>query len=391
MAHLRERHVLPILEKQAKFWPVVGLLGPRQSGKSTVFRDLLELGEPISLDEIQAKEEARKSPGLFLRKLASPILIDEAQKAPELFDAIKLMVDKKKIPGSFFLTGSSGFSSKLGIRESLTGRIAISELLPMTLAELHGQPFQKHPEAGATVPRFNLDQAMKTLVSGGMPVPAFLREPSQREQYWRSWLETTVFRDLAAFFPKGYDSDFAFSLVHRMATVMKEGELPTLKHFSGPARKTRNFLSAMREIFLVRQINCHPEGIGKEAWIFMDSGLCSYLLGKTQGEGNTLTLARHFLWNEWAAQSLYQGRSFFREYYKSSQGSPVDAVFDGIPFRIVASTSDITRRLRLEERPLLGAMKKLKAKVGYLVAPVEKAVPPPKTGGIGILPWCTWS
>ncbi|MGK5088135.1 AAA family ATPase [Bdellovibrionota bacterium FG-2] len=391
MLHLRERHLLAILQKQAKLWPVVGLLGPRQSGKSTLFRDLLQLGEPVSLDEIAVKEEARKSPDLFLKKLSPPILIDEVQKAPELFDAIKLRVDKKKIPGSFFLTGSSGFSSKLGIRESLTGRIGISELLPLTVSELHRQPFRQTTEPTAIKPRFDLDQITKALLSGGMPVPAFLRETSQREQYWRSWIETTIFRDLAAFFPKGYDSDFAFSLVHRMAAVMKEGELPTLKHFNGPARKVRNFLSAMREIFLIRQMNCHPGGIGKEAWIFMDSGLCAYLLGTSQGEGATLSLVRHFMWNEWAAQSLYTGKSFFREYYKSAQGSPVDAVFNGIPYRIVASASDVTRRLKIEERPLLGAMKALKSKVGYLVAPVEKGTTPPKTGGVGILPWGEWS
>jgi len=70
-------------------------------------------------------------------------MIDEVQKAPNLFDAIKLRVDKKRIPGSYFLTGSSSFSSKIGIHESLTGRIAISHLHPLSLAELHAAPFRQ--------------------------------------------------------------------------------------------------------------------------------------------------------------------------------------------------------------------------------------------------------
>lgn len=401
MSHQRNRFILPLLQKQAKFWPVVGLLGPRQSGKSTIFRDLMQLGLPVSLDELEARTEARNSPDVFLRKLASttnPVIIDEVQKAPDLFDAIKLKVDKKKIPGSFFLTGSAGFSSKIGIRESLTGRIGICELLPMTLAELHSKTMPKSPQVtdlktlvDGSKARFSLDEITPALFSGGMPVPAFLRDTFQRTQYWKSWLETAVLRDLAAFFPRAYDADFALSLMNRMAAVMREGELPTLRHFQWPALRVRNYLSAMREIFLVRQLNCHPSGIGKEAWIFMDAGLAAHLMGETNGEAITLTLARHFLWNEWAAHSLYSGHSLLREYYKSSRGSPVDAILDGVPFKIVSSVNDVTQRLKIEERALLGAMKKLDAKTGFLVAPVERATLPSKKGGVGILPWGFWS
>ncbi len=375
---------------------MVGLLGPRQSGKSTLLRELLGLGDPVSLDDLELREAAQRSPKAFLSTLTAPALIDEAQKAPDLFDAIKLNVDRKRTPGSYYLTGSTGFSSKLGIRESLTGRIGVVELLPLLLSELHGEPFEGAIGfASIQPPRFGLDRIMPALRSGGMPVPAFLRDSGQREAYWRSWLETALLRDLATFFPRGYDPDFAMSLLRRMATVMREGELPTLKHFRWPARRVRTHLSAMREMFLVRQISCHPEGIGKETWLFMDSGLAAHLMGAVggslAGEGPTLTLARHFLWNEWAGQELYRGKAFPREYYKSAQGSPVDALLDGVPVRIVASAADVGRRLKWEERPILGAMKKIGAKFGYLVAPVERAVPPPKRGGVGVLPWGSWS
>ena len=126
----------------------------------------------------------------------------------------------------------------------------------------------------------------------------------------------------------------------------------------------------------------------------MDSGLAMELMksvGSGMNEGVRLTLARHFLWNEWAAQSLYRGQTFVREYYKSAQGAPVDASMDGSLFRVVSNAADVGRRLSIEERPLVGAMKKLNVKYGYLVAPVERIVPPPPRGGVGILPWAHWS
>ncbi len=392
MPHLRQRHVVVLLRKLASFWPVVGLLGPRQSGKSTIFRDLLEWGDPKSLDSLELREEARRSPSTFLEKLPQPALIDEIQKAPELFDAIKLKVDRKRIPGAFLLTGSSGFSPRLGIRESLTGRIGLAELLPLTLSELQQKPFVQVSRLQAEGHRFGVRELLPAVLSGGMPVPAFMRDRDQRDQYWSAWLQTTVYRDLSAFFPRGFDGDFAMKILDRMAVVMREGELPTLKHFKDPARKVRTYLDCLKELFLVRKIACHSEGVGKETWLFFDSGLAAHLMGRVDGEGATLSLARHFLWNERAAQSIYAGKRLVREYFKSAQGAPVDMIMEEqIPIRIVPSAIDVTRRLKIEERAVLGAMKRLKVSHGYLLAPVEEGFLPPKKGGVGVLPWGVWS
>jgi uncharacterized protein len=343
------------------------------------------------MDDFELREEAIRSPKSFLAKQESPIAIDEIQKAPELFDAIKLRVDESRVPGSFFLTGSAAFSSKIGIRESLTGRIGLLYLNPMTAGELHRRPFSPvrsilHPLAKA---RLDLVETMQAILSGGMPVPAFLRDPEERDQYWTSWLDTTLNRDLGRFVGRAYDADLAFALLRKIGLVLSDGDLPTLKHFAQPARKVRQYLSAMEEIFLLRRISCHDLGIGKDIWLLADSGLAAHLMNKTQGDAATLTLARHFLWNEWICQYEYQGKRFPRVYYKSAQGSPVDLVIDGVPIRIVAQSSDVTRHLKIEERPLLGAMKRLRSKVGYLVAPVEQAVLPKK--GVGIVPWGAWS
>jgi hypothetical protein len=351
----------------------------------------------VSLDDLAAREEALASPTTFLDKLTTPVVLDEVQKAPPVFDAIKLKVDHQRIPGSYFLTGSSAFSSRAGIRESLTGRMGLVELFPMSMAELHDEVFNpiKHLSsplhAHALTPRFDSSQLARSAITGGLPVPAFMRDQSQRDLYWRSWLETTIYRDLARLFKRGFDADLAFIILEKMASVLRDGELPTLKHFIQPARKVRMYLSAMEEIFLLRKINCHPLGIGKEVWLFTDSGLATYLIGTTLGEGVTLSLVRQFIWNEISVQVEYQGKRLSRFYYKSAQGNPVDFVIDDVPFRIVPNVTGITRQRDWEERALKGAMEKLDAKYGYLLGPVNKAELPPKNGGVGISPWTAWS
>ncbi|MBI5447961.1 MAG: ATP-binding protein [Gammaproteobacteria bacterium] len=395
MPHFRSRFAAQYILKLAKLWPVVGVLGLRQSGKTTLMQQLFQAAHLVSLDDLAMREEASRSPNTFLKKLTPPVVLDEVQKAPAIFDAIKLNVDQKRIPGSYFLTGSTAFSSKIGIRESLTGRIGLVELFPLSLAELHAKPFrplhQWVPTASECLPRFSPGELGRAAVSGGLPVPAFMREKAQRDLYWRSWLETTILRDLSAFFPRQFDADFAFLLLERMASLLRNGELPTLKHFTKPARKIRAYLTAMENVFLLRKINCHPLGTGKEIWLFMDSGLAAYLMGQPFGEGVTLSLVRHFILNEISVQAEYQGKRLTRTYYKSAQGSAVDFVLDNIPFRIVPNVTSVTNQLHWEERPLLGAMKKLGSQFAYLVAPINKAELPPAKGGVGILPWSIWS
>ncbi|MBC7387137.1 MAG: AAA family ATPase [Cryobacterium sp.] len=386
MPHLRARHAISQYLKLKSFWPVVGLLGPRQSGKSTFLREFGGLSSLTTLDDIRSREEAKHSPSEFLAKQSEPAGIDEVQKAPALFDAIKLEVDRRKRPGRFILSGSTQFSSRVGIRESLTGRIGSLELHPMNLSELEGAS-----QKTASSSRFSSDLLFRRALAGGMPVPAFMRDEEQRKLYWSSWVETTVLRDLPALYRSGFDTEFAFGILNRMGAVLREGELPTLRHFDGPARKVRAALETMEILFLLRRITCHASGVGKDAWIFMDSGLSAFLMGNIQGAGATLSIVRHFIWNEWSSHHAYAGKRLARVYYKSAVGTPVDLIYDSIPYRIVGSAEGLARRRAWEERALAGAMKKLGSKIGFLVGPTEVPEFPKKGTGIGVLPWAWWS
>jgi len=124
------------MERLSKQFRVLAVVGPRQSGKTTLCKSLFPDYSYFSLDLISTVEEIANSPELFLEKFAKKgIIIDEVQRYPELFQYIKAVADKH--PGyRFVITGSSNFLLLSKISESLAGRVAINTLLPLSLAEL---------------------------------------------------------------------------------------------------------------------------------------------------------------------------------------------------------------------------------------------------------------
>jgi predicted AAA+ superfamily ATPase len=387
MAYERARFLNAHLKRQGKLWPVVGVVGLRQSGKTTMLRDQIQIENYVTLDDDDDLTAALAAPKIFIARHTLPLIIDEIQKAPKLFDTIKLMVDKKRVPGQFYITGSSQFSDRIGIRESLTGRIGLCQLFPMTLAEARQQPPLTSLPKLNSAPRFSWESLLQHAPKGGMPVPMFLRNENQVNDYWKGWLETSIYRDLANCFKKSYQPETSKSILRTMGRVMAEGELPTLSHFEIDSRRLRNYLEAMETIFLVRRISCHERGVGKDMWMFGDSGLARYYMGNSKTDQATLSLIRHTLWNETSALMGYLGESENRQYFKSARGTVIDWVWDNVPMKIVTSL----KQRAFQERALRGAMDALEAKNGYLIAPIDRIEIPPRTGGVGVLPWSMWS
>jgi len=120
---------------------VVVITGPRQSGKTTLAETLARRDMPyISLDDQTALEFARADPVGFIRGFDRAV-IDEIQRAPELLLAIKRSVDTDKRPGRFLLTGSANLMTLPQVADSLAGRMEITDLLPLSQAELRSQPY----------------------------------------------------------------------------------------------------------------------------------------------------------------------------------------------------------------------------------------------------------
>lgn len=130
------------LKKLAKKLPVVCVVGPRQSGKTVLVKSVFPDKPYVNLEDMDAREFALNDPRGFLTTYEKGAIIDEAQRAPELFSYIQTAVDASGKAGQFILTGSQNILLQENISQSLAGRVAILRLLPFALDELKGTPYR---------------------------------------------------------------------------------------------------------------------------------------------------------------------------------------------------------------------------------------------------------
>jgi len=191
------------LAEAAEDAPVVLVHGARQSGKSTLVR---EFGEPrgyrsLTFDDEAVLRAALADPAGFVADLPERVILDEIQRAPELFLALKLAVDRDRRPGRFLLTGSTNILLLPKLADSLAGRMAIVRLHPMAQCELLGTTPSfleqllagRFPMAGST----RQGQALAArIVEGGFPALLRLPTPARRARWHRDYAESIVQRDV---------------------------------------------------------------------------------------------------------------------------------------------------------------------------------------------------
>ncbi|NJN35090.1 MAG: AAA family ATPase, partial [Saprospiraceae bacterium] len=133
------QHVL----KLATQYPVVSLSGPRQSGKTTLVRQIFPHLEYVNFEDIELRILAQQDPKQFLNRYQKGLIIDEAQYVPSLFSYIQLEADSRRRNGEFILTGSQNFLLMEQITQSLAGRVALFNLLPFSISELKNTDFER--------------------------------------------------------------------------------------------------------------------------------------------------------------------------------------------------------------------------------------------------------
>lgn len=133
-----ERKMAPRLKKLSQKFPVLGILGPRQSGKTTLAKSLFSEHKYVNLEELDTRQFAAEDPRRFLKSLegGSGAILDEIQRVPDLLSYIQVHVDEWQKPGFFILTGSQNILLNQHISQTLAGRIALTTLLPLSLGEL---------------------------------------------------------------------------------------------------------------------------------------------------------------------------------------------------------------------------------------------------------------
>jgi predicted AAA+ superfamily ATPase len=202
-ASMLPRLAEPALREALSDTPVVLVHGPRQCGKTTL---AMRVGERLgfgyfNLDEEPLRQAARADPAGFVAGLPERAVIDEAQRAPDLFLAIKLAVDRRRAAGRFLLTGSTNILLLPDLADSLAGRIGTIRLHPFAQCE-----FARRPAAllgkllsgkfvMARGRRAGEDLAAR-IATGGFPAAAARRTPGRRAQWYADYVESLVQRDV---------------------------------------------------------------------------------------------------------------------------------------------------------------------------------------------------
>lgn len=193
-----KRAIREELNEYLKYFPVLLISGARQVGKSTL---ALHLGieNYITLDDINIYEMAKNDPKGFIENLQKPVIIDEAQRLPQLMITIKEHIDKKRVNGEFVLTGSSSLQGFKNISDSLAGRIGIVELYPLSLKEKNEKEENIIDVFSGSLDAYILkkykNDILKYILDGGYP--EILKIDSQKAKYlwFSSYIRTYIESD----------------------------------------------------------------------------------------------------------------------------------------------------------------------------------------------------
>lgn len=346
------RYAVTQVEAALADTPVTVIVGPRQSGKSTLAEQLAAErdAQVVSLDDAGARAAAQADPTGFIEERELPLFVDEFQKAPALLDAIKSRVDRarrggRRPAGMFLLTGSANVWSTLRISESLTGRAERVQLWTLSQGELRASRESFLSEllkgraphvAGQQAGRGPIAEAV---VRGGFPEMVARPTAERRTRWLRSYLEMTLERDVHDISDRGRQLDELPRLLRvtaaRIGGVMdltSMGRAIEMKRDS-----VRRYLRLLELLFLVRTAPAWGGGLAQQAikkpklWI-PDSGLACQLAGYGEDRfiadetGMAGALFENFVASEVLKQASRLDQPIELHHFRTAGGREVDIV-----------------------------------------------------------------
>ncbi len=314
-----KRNITPELLESSREYPVVTLLGPRQSGKTTLARETFPDKPYYLLETPDVRSAAEIDPRGFLAQLPDGAILDEIQRVPILLSYLQGIVDEAQKPGMFILTGSHQPDLQQAINQSLAGRTAVLTLLPLALTELRqtGQPLD----------------AFECIWKGAYPrLHQFDLKP---ERFFNSYLQTYVERDVRAMInltDLGRFQQFLTLLAGRIGQVINYSSLSNDIGVSSGTIKS--WISVLQASYIVFELPPFFENIRKRVvkspkLYFTDTGLAAYLLGiHTQEQVSRDPLRGNLYENlmilEVRKALLNQGKRADLYFYRDSNGNEVD-------------------------------------------------------------------
>ena len=305
------RDLTGTLLRLARQFPAIAVTGPRQSGKTTLMRQVFS-GKPyVSLEDPVELAFAQSDPRSFLQRYARGAVFDEAQRWPDLFSHLQGMVDADRQPGRFVLTGSQQFGLMAGVTQSLAGRVGMTRLLPLALSELSQAP----------------KKDLYTHLWRGAYPGLWQRQPTLAEcnDWFSSYVATYAERDVRQLLQVQNLSTFQRFLrlcAARTGTLLN---LVLLANDTGISHTTaRHWLSVLESSELVFLLPPYFRNFGKRLvktpkLYFTDTGLAAWLIGIREPGLLALHALRGALFETWVIGE-------FRK-YRFNRGLPADLYF----------------------------------------------------------------
>lgn len=317
------RHIEPVFRQLLGRYPVVTLVGPRQSGKTTLARKVLQSKPYVSLEDPDVRRFAQEDPRGFLAQYPQGAVLDEIQRVPDLPSYLQSRVDAHAAPGQFVLTGSQQFELMTQVSQSLAGRTALLRLLPLTLAEVCSVSPLPHDRMALP----------STVLRGFYPrVHDQGLDPSQAMgDYFATYVERDL-RQLAAVQNLAQFERFVRLCAGRTGQLLN---LNSLANDAGITQPTaRAWMDLLQTSFIVHLlppwfVNSSKRLIKSPKLYFHDTGLACWLLGlrtPEQVERDPLwgALFENFVVMEALKDRFNQAEGGPLYFYRDSEGNEVD-------------------------------------------------------------------
>jgi predicted AAA+ superfamily ATPase len=333
--------------------PVVVLHGARQTGKSTLVKTLIAEGYParyLTLDDSTALAAVRHDPAGFIAGMQDAgerLVIDEVQRAPELFLPIKAEVDRDRRPGRFLLTGSANVLFIPRLAETLAGRVEILTLYPLSQDELDGLKASFVDAIFAdrfqptTISPLERTQLLSRILAGGYPEAVTRTDEQRRNAWYRSYIDTILQRDVRDM--ANIEGLFLLPrlltlLAARSASLINTADLA--RSIALPQTTLKRYLALLQATFLMQTVPAWSGNLGKRLakapkLTLCDTGLLAYLLGINYDRlalnpDVTGPLLESFVIMELYKQLVWSSTNPHLFHFRTQTGQEVDIVLENM-------------------------------------------------------------
>ena len=364
-----KRHIEQEIRDMAAFYPVVTLTGPRQCGKTTVIKHLFHHYPYINLEAPDMLDEVKADPRRFLRLHKEGVIIDEIQRYPELLSYIQVIVDEEKKLGQFILTGSNQLELTAAVSQSLAGRTALLNLLPLSMTEV-GE-----------------NREVDNYIFSGF-YPRIYEMNILPVKYYRDYVGSYVERDIRQLIHVKDINLFKKCLkllAGRIGQILNYQNLANEVGVSGHTIKS--WLSILEALYIIKLLPPYFENFGKRAIkspkiFFIDVGLACYLLGIREMQQVARDPLRGALFENMVIMEFFKMRYNKGEtgdlyFFRDNNQNEVDLVFKQgaqlVPVEIKSSETFQSYFLKGLDR--FNEMVNNIPPIGFLIYAGEKSMP----------------